>query len=415
MKRLLKITIGFLLSLTIVFSISSCIEKPPKKLDVQTFLIYAAGNNDLSHLLVNNFKTIKEKDFVPDKSDEENILLFFLHAKYSGRDPQLIRLYRDSDGVVTEEILVEYENSVNSADAAFFHSVLAKANELFPAERNGLLISSHGSGWMPAGYYKSPSSFQGIKDGITLQSIDNQEYPPLSEDPYRDLVKSVCISGNSEMNITDFASALPIHYDYIIFDCCLMGGVEVAYELRKSADYVVISPAEVMGDGFPYYCLSEYLMKDENIPISKRLEMICKEFYNLYQSQSGTSQSATVTLVDCNKLEPLAESCREIYANHAEEIASFKATDVQGFFRFNRHWFYDLEDYISRFATEGELNKFKSAMTDAVPYKAATKKFITIDIVKYSGLSTYIYEPNSNYLNEFYKTLEWNKATQLVK
>lgn len=415
MKRLLKVTIGIIISITILFPITSCIEKPAKDLDVQTFLIYAAGNNDLNALLTNNIETLKSRDFIPHQDDKENILLVFRHIKGSIIDPQLIRLYKDKYDTVQEEVLVEYDYSINSASAEFMHSVLAKANELFPAKNNGLLISSHGSGWLPSGFYKSPTSYQGTGGNSSPLSVDYQEYPSLEDDPYKDLVKSVCISNNNEMNITDLASALPIHYDYIIFDCCLMGGIEVAYELKNSVDYLILSPAEVMGDGFPYYCMTNYLMKDDNIPIAKRLEMLSTEFYNLYQSQSGTSQSATVSLIDCNKLEPLAESCREIFANHTEEIASFKATDVQGYFRFNRHWFYDLEDYISRFATDSELFKFQSAIKDAVIYKAATQKFITIDIVKYSGLSTYIYEPNSHYLNEFYKSLKWNMATQLVK
>ena len=161
MKRLLKVTIGIIISITILFPITSCIEKPAKDLDVQTFLIYAAGNNDLNALLTNNIETLKSRDFIPHQDDKENILLVFRHIKGSIIDPQLIRLYKDKYDTVQEEVLVEYDYSINSASAEFMHSVLAKANELFPAKNNGLLISSHGSGWLPSGFYKSPTSYQG--------------------------------------------------------------------------------------------------------------------------------------------------------------------------------------------------------------------------------------------------------------
>ena len=49
-----------------------------------------------------------------------------------------------------------------------------------------------------------------------------------------------------------------------------------------------------------------------------------------------------------------------------------------------------------------------------VVYKDATEHFIDVDIKKYSGLSIYIPRPGYTVLNNYYKTLAWNKATGLV-
>ena len=36
-----------------------------------------------------------------------------------------------------------------------------------------------------------------------------------------------------------------------------MSQVEVAYELRNTADYLILSPAEVMSAGFPYFKITK--------------------------------------------------------------------------------------------------------------------------------------------------------------
>ena len=47
------------------------------------------------------------------------------------------------------------------------------------------------------------------------------------------------------MEITDFAMALPDHlFEFIIFEACNMAGIEVAYELRNKAAYIMASSAQ---------------------------------------------------------------------------------------------------------------------------------------------------------------------------
>ena len=59
---------------------------------------------------------------------------------------------------------------------------------------------------------------------------------------------------------------------------------------------------------------------------------------------------------------------------------------------------------------------FNNALNDCVIYKAATERFMdVIRINSHSGLSMYLPYKECAYLNNYYKTLEWNKATRLVK
>lgn len=58
-----------------------------------------------------------------------------------------------------------------------------------------------------------------------------------------------------ELNITELKEALEaqqFRFDYLIFDDCFMANIETLYDLRSVIGYIVASPCEVMGDGFPY-------------------------------------------------------------------------------------------------------------------------------------------------------------------
>ena len=66
--------------------------------------------------------------------------------------------------------------------------------------------------------------------------------------------------------------------------------------------------------------------------------------------------------------------------------------------------------------SEDHKERLKTALEGCVVYKAATPEFISdIKLEKHSGLSMYLPFTDRGYLNNFYRTLEWNKATGLVQ
>ena len=59
------------------------------------------------------------------------------------------------------------------------------------------------------------------------------------------MVKSIGQSRHNgrsyEIEIEDFAKAIPMKLDYILFDACLMGNLEIALNIAPYADYLVAS------------------------------------------------------------------------------------------------------------------------------------------------------------------------------
>ena len=199
-----------------------------------------------------------------------------------------------------------------------------------------------------------------------------------------------------------------------------MGGIEVAYEFRDICDMMVASQTEIIAEGMDYVTMVSYLLNSEK----PDLEGFCENYYTYYNTHSNTTyRSATISLIDCRKLEPLAESCRAIFSTCRDGIASLEGSSLvqpyyQKSYAYLHKWFHDLESIVTNCgASEEQLGTFRNALEGCVIYKAATESFFNseIKINTHSGLSMYLPYKNRTYLNDFYKTLEWNKATGLVQ
>jgi hypothetical protein len=134
------------------------------------------------------------------------------------------------------------------------------------------------------------------------------------------------------------------------------------------------------------------------------------EFYEYYNNMSNLDRSATIAAVNTSELNNVAAEAKIIFDKYRNGIQNVDIQNIQRYYRGNKHWFFDLGDFISQLAPM-EDDAFKIAMDKAVIYKAATDKFldVKIDPLKFSGVSTYIpLTPPDNTLNEFYKKFKWN-------
>ena len=398
------------------------------------FLMYSCGYNDLSSYLKNDIKEVVENFQVQNSRD---VLLIFSHNTAKNYDyktpssPILTRIYKDKAGMTVKDTLdvPGINGNTVAASPQTLNEILTYVKDKFPASVYGMLLSSHGSGWVPAKYIYNPNYYEGLDSDSNFDTILRK---PRKEADDKPLVKSVGIHLISydkyvypypyyeahEINITDFAQALPMKLDYLLFDACLMGGVETAYQLRGKCDILIASQAEILADGMDYKTLSSYIF-DSKWPDYIGL---CENYYNYYNRQSGQYQSATISMVDCNKLEPLADVCKEIFSSCRSDIALLEGSKtVQGYFReedrSTLQWYYDLEDIaINAGASEEQLGRLNAALSDCVLYKNATERLLGSRLIQHHcGLSMYLPFKKRTYLNTFYKTLDWNKETGLVE
>lgn len=395
-------------------------------------ILYSAGYNTLSSYLTSDIADLM-KGWIPGSRKEENILLIYSHTTAQSGDyqtesePTLIRARMDEDGNLVKDILVRYPGDTRSATPEQLYRVLDYVRKNFPATSYGMIFSSHATGYLPAGFYGKSEDyifddFSGPSYRFGLGKYSKPvPYVELEFDPSLPAVKSigqdqVGARGNYqsyEIELQDFCNAIPMQMDYILFDACLMGGVEVAYELKDKCSQVGFSQTEVLAEGFDYHNVTSHLIgQDTPDP-----QAVCEDYFNQYIVQSGTYKSATISLIDCSKMEPLAEICAQMFEKYRLNINNMPAGNVQRYYRGGQHWFYDLQDIIVKAgANQEEIQALQDALDQCVKYKAATESFMgSFDINTYSGLSMYLPSNGTTELDKFYKTLKWNIATSLVK
>lgn len=383
----------------------------------QVLVLYSAGFNSLSAALEDDVNDMKS-GYLPLVGSMSKAVLVYSRrlsetGRYTDRTPSyLIRLSVDGWGKVISDTLKTWPETDEAVSASTMTDVLETVKGLYPHASYGMVFSSHGSGWLPSGYYSTGKITAGTAG---LQAVP---YIDPNSDGSMPRVKSIGIdnitSRNTyEMEIETFAQALPMKFDYIIIDACLMGCIEVAYALKDKCDKLVFSQAEVLEDGLcDYTTLTQRVLK----PVVPDLYNLCEDSYRHYKNQDDPIyRSLTISMIDCTRLDGLAESCRSLFSKYRNQISLVNAANVQGYFRSRKHWFYDLTDILRQSGVpEADMADYNKAMSDCVLYNAATDTFINFDIRTHCGLSMYLPADGNSELDEFYKTLSWNKASGLV-
>jgi hypothetical protein len=264
----------------------------------------------------------------------------------------------------------------NSADATQMRKILEEIITIYPSESYGLILWSHGSSWLPAG--AQLRSF-GYDDGV-------------------------------QMNITELASALPVKFDYILFDACLMGSVEVAYELRQKAGFIVASSLPMLYTGFPYEDILPGLLSPR-----PDLKGVAEGYFNYYRHiMTGIFQSATISVIDTGELEKLALATRRVMETGTK--TPLDRTSVQRLDAYREQYLFDFMDFINKAFPEANKSELLRQLNKTVLYKAHTEKFMNqFNINTFCGMSCYIPLESREDLNDYYRQLEWFKAAGFDK
>ena len=386
----------------------------------KVMLLYEAGFNSLSDDISANIRALRD-GYLPGKGRNDDVLLVFSHVRSGGRGysvetaPTMVRLYTDH-GLVRTDTLRVWPVGTPIANKELMTEVFNWVREEFPAAGYGAVLSSHATGWLPEDYYNDCKKYEGRDRG------NNASWSPRA----RSFGQEYYSGGTKtqEMELKDLAAAIPYKLDYILFDACLMATVEVAWELRNVCSFLAVSPCEIPAAGFNYRTLAEYLLK----PDVPDLKAVCMDYFATYEGNA--TYGATITMVDCSRLDPLASACRDLFARYRSGIRNLAGKNVQVYDRLigNKGYyaFFDLKDILREAgATDGDLAVLQAALDDALVYEAHTSRFISVKLERCCGLSMYLPAyPNyqrdiyhgTEFLDGFYKeNVAWNQATSLVE
>ncbi|MBP8760652.1 MAG: clostripain [Parabacteroides sp.] len=374
MNKFQRIITGLLFCFPLFWGCTNDVPDPVAP--TRTVLIYMAADNSLSSYSYDNIESIVQGTSASALNGGN--LLIYVDAKNAA--PQLLQIKVKSDGKI-QKLSVEDYPEQNSADPSVMRGVFDKVIGDYPADSYGLVLWSHGTAWLP--YNVQPM----------LRSFGQDE--------------------SNWMEIDELAEALPDHvFDFIMFDACYMASTEVAYALRDKADYILASPTEVLGEGFPYKLIIGNFFTE-----TAGLQQIAETFYNYYnQKEKIIEQSASVSLIATEQLDNLAAICREIVIGKENAIASLPIQELQQleYLGYTYHALYDFDDFISRLATETQYTNYLSILNKVVLYKQTTPNATyfkgQLVINQFSGLSIYVPQNGLATLNDWYKGMEWYRA-----
>lgn len=401
-----KILFAFIAALTL----SSCYEECedcnfgeviPRKVD-RVYFHYMAMDNGLYRFADQNIDGMVEG--VTAESLNGGIIYVF--RDMPGEPSQLIAIYWDENRREARKNIVKtYEADLDSSLPETLKRAIRDVDALVDAGSWTLGFGSHGLGWIPWSTYPKYGKNKTFRSGYAAHStrslIDDHE--------------------KNRMEIADFVDALteakPAEagpkYDLVLMDLCFMGCVEFAYQMKDIADYLILSPAEVVDKGFPYNQIMNDIFASD---IKAGAQTICEEFYQFYDNFYNTAyQFATVALVDCGKFTPFVNVMKDVVTANRAKIDALKISDLTPwcFDRFINHITFDMRKFVEEL---GGHPDFDEALSGLIPFCATTGKRMTdipsiiIPKENFSGISTYIPVPQYADLNEAYFATDWAKA-----
>lgn len=347
-------------------------------------LIYAVASNDLDYYFrtdtVEMIKAAEEIDLV------KNVVLLYCVTR-DGKAATLRRLVK-SNKKPTFSVVKTYTKEYLSTDPKRISEVINDAISFSSATDRGVIFWSHATGWTP----NFSDHIIGGAEKSRRDAIHRSFGSDWSE------------GGRDQCDIIEFAEAIPSDtFNYIWFDCCYMGSIEVVAELADKTPTIIGYPTEMGADGMPYNLTLPLLAR--KIPdILGASEML----FNSYRYSF-----CTIGVYSTAFLPDVAAAASEAYI--------FPLTSTSGIHNYGRRSngpYLDFTPLTERWGEES-TSFSKEALADAmskfVVYKAATQKDFsnkTIDQETFSGITMHPFKDDGSAPSEYYKQLKWYRLTR---
>ena len=405
-------------------------------LSSRTTLIYIVADNSLDSYVSMDIEEMKE-GYSEVADTTLNKLLVYVDD-YS--KPYLLKFAKEYNQLTKkQEIVIDtiatYQEQ-NSLDTNTMSGVINYALTTNPADSYGLVLWSHGNGWLPGTTQESATRAFG----------EDQGNDPDGEGFY--------------MDILDLRQALEScpKFEYIMYDACMMQGIEVAYELRNCTKYSIASPVEIPGYGANYedvvpaffsekdaaekvtqayfdYYNSLYNYTGGNINSSGTiLEFIENNFWipgigsGYYPGSGLYTYGLSISLIASDGLEDLAKATKNILPRYIKDGQTIKTSGIYNYDDNFYNYYYDFKSFISSLnGNDTYYTAWEKAFNNAVPIYLTTSYTYSSfankgmggmsDMSGTCGISTYI-PANINFMDGYYwkrYLLVYPQNTGLIK
>lgn len=254
-----------------------------------------------------------------------------------------------------------------------------------PAERYGLIMAGHGQAWIPR------EALNGTGAISTLGTMSQLWTPAPGTEVTRAFGER-----NVQFDIEEIAQGIElssIELDYILFDACFMSNIEAIYDLRHAANYIIASPCEIMGRGFPYERTLPHLFTDNGNTTD--YVKAAESYYKYYRDEySNSLRCGSIAVIDCHEVEILAD----ITSRTINWGKFYRRDDLQTYEGQKPHFFFDFGHWGNILALDSQVQEeFNQQLAKCVIAKYTLPTFYSaygsygtypIDESVYSGVTT---------------------------
>ena len=283
----------YLIPTTVVLLLSACSsdneDNPLVPVESErSVLIYMAAENNLSSFADTNLADIKQSS--KSLKDNQNLIVYV--------DRRDIKPYmaRVKDGVLVDSVAMEESSS---ADPAVMENVIRQMRTKYPAKSYGLVLWGHCTGWL---FSNDSIPYAGTRAyGVDLNPQRHWMNMP-------SMARAIAKGMNQEK------------LKFVFGDCCNLNCIEVAYELRNAAEYVIGSPAEIPDSGAP----NKLIMSDLFSQSDNFYQLLIDDYYNHYIKAFKERPNYYYNLMP-GDLEGYSEPLSAIRTSALEELAQATA------------------------------------------------------------------------------------------
>jgi hypothetical protein len=329
-----------------------------------TFMVYMAGDNgkvfDDGMRLMKNLEgygwyDIKE---MREVGSTEDVAVVVQYDTLSESD-HTYRFYVKQSNV--GEKSVEKIPPVNTGDPKNLTDFIVWATTDYPAEKYALILWNHGTGWKEDDIYRRYRELEKTRHRDQVRALSPTkhllrralflstaaEIMGVEDDEVRGICyddSSLDFLDNQDLvkALSDAEAKTGQRLSVLGMDACLMSMIEVAYQVREHADYLVGSQEEEPASGWPYKEILTGLVSKPEMSALDLSQLIVQEFGDFYYSRSGRGGGGdcTQSAIDLKtvsqtfaKVSTLSESVVEAYPSDwtTERAISRIRHDVQKF------------------------------------------------------------------------------------
>jgi len=282
-----------------------------------TFMVYLAGDNNLEDFGRKDLMEIKQVG----STDKVAIV-----AQFDRMQEGATRRYYLRKGGTLEEDEMQEIGETNTGDPRELVLFVNWAMSAYPAKHYALVLWNHGSGWKEDDVYRVarevgvfPAGYDLDRSSLVHGFVGRRDRPSLFSSTlgavftrgiaYDD--SSADFLDNSEMKRALGCSLLTSGVDKLAllgFDACLMNMLEVAYQIKDVAEYVVGSQETEPGEGWPYGNVLQGLLDEPSMGGEELSSVVVQE----YMASYGLGASITQSALDLSKTSQLVVTLNEM-------------------------------------------------------------------------------------------------------